>query len=606
MILIMKLKQVLVLCVCALVASMANAQLNLPTMKVGDKYFYYYKASERESVHGIAQKLGVSPDDIAFYNPSTSEGIEKNTLVFVPVVNNVNAHKTPSSFQVTDRKSVNYTLEGGDNIYSVAKKFNTTPESIISNNIGIAVDKYVAGTKVKVTPNDAMPFYYEKNDYKFYKHVIQKDESFYSIANKYGITQSQLQAINPDVKLKKGRSLIVPKQVKTTAMGNMESIDIKDLEAHYATRINDIYFKLVEENKSKEVKVGIILPFQLQKQDAPRQAYLYTDFLKGFMLAIDSTSNMTTRKFNVKVYDTQNNLNVTDSLLALPEMLDLNLIVSPGEPKQLERICNFGKANNINILNCFATKVDDQQSNSNFIQINTPTPVLIKNMAKWFATRFKECSIIYLQDASSENSDMFESIKSNLDNNGFYTQSLKVDGELSFDVLNRVLNPGSNYVFIPSNGNKSLLKKVVAAIKKAKNERFDCEINFMGYPEYVLHLKDYQSDLMAIDTYIFSRFFNTKGFRTRNVENSYQKWFGGTMLDSYPNMGLFGFDTGSYLIKTLGNGANVDEEAPTYKGIQTGFKFNHEDGWNGLINEAITLVHFTPDSKIESFVVTDK
>lgn len=590
------------------VAVLSSAQLNLPTLKVGEKAFYYYKTADKESVHGIAQKIGVSPDDIAFYNPSTANGVEKGTLIFVPVVDNKNAHKGLNTYQVdSNNKTVVYTLEGGDNIYTVSKKFNTTPESLINNNINIAPQNYVAGTKVKVTPNTSMPFYYDKNDYKFYKHVVQKDESLYSIANKYGITQSLLQQINPELtKLKKGKSIIVPQATVVKTMGNMETIDIKDLEAYYSPRINDIYFKLYEEHRNREVNIAIVLPFQLHKTDAPRQAYLYTDFLKGFMIALDSIGKMTTTKIKVNVYDTEHNLNKTDSILALPEMMDMRLILAPTEPKQFDRICEFGRKNNIDVLNCFATKVENQQNNPNLLQVNTPTPILINNLTNWFGTRFKECSIVYLVDANNDGSEMFEGIKNNLSATGVSTQTLKVDGELSFEALSRELNPGSNYVFIPSNSSKSLLKKVLPALKKAKTERFDCEINMLGYPEYILYLKEYQSDLMAVDTYMFSRFFNTKGFKTRNVENSYSKWYGGTMLDSYPNMGIFGFDVASYLINTLGNGKAINPEADTYKGIQTGFKFNREDGWEGLINEAITLVHFSTDNKIESFIVIDK
>lgn len=604
----MNYKQIFAIVLCMCVALMSSAQLNLPTLKVGEKAFYYYKVADKESVHGIAQKMGVSPDNIAFYNPSATNGINKGTLIFVPVEDNKNAHKGLTTYQVnTKNKTVVYTLESGDNIYTVSKKFNTTPESLINNNISIAPQSYVAGTKVKVTPNNAMPFYYDKSDYKFYKHVVQKDESLYSIANKYGTTQSMLQQLNPELnKLKKGKSIIVPQATVVKTMGNMETIDIKDLEAYYSHRINDIYFKLNEEHRNREVNIAIVLPFQLQNENAPRQAYLYTDFLKGFMIALDSIGKMTTIKIKVKVYDTEHNLNKTDSILALPEMMDMRLILAPTEPKQFERICEFGRMNNIDVLNCFATKVEEQQNNPNLLQVNTPTPIMVNNLTSWFATRFKECSVVYLVDANNDSNEMFETIKENFSSTGVNSQTIKVDGELSFDALSREMNPGTNYVFITSNSSKSLLKKVLPALKKAKTERFDCEMNMLGYPEYILYLKDYQSDLMTVDTYMFSRFFNTKGFKTRNVENSYSKWYGGTMLDSYPNMGIFGFDVASYLINTLGNGQSITPEAATYKGIQTGFKFNREDGWEGLINEAITLVHFSTDNKIESFIVIDK
>ena len=50
------------------------------------------------------------------------------------------------------------------------------------------------------------------------------------------------------------------------------------------------------------------------------------------------------------------------------------------------------------------------------------------------------------------------------------------------------MNPGSKYVFIPSSGDKALVKKYIKALKQVKSERFDCDLSLIAYPEYVLYL----------------------------------------------------------------------------------------------------------------------
>lgn len=603
----MKIKRLLTLLVGVATIATAVAQMSLPTMKVSGKDFRYYQVGDKESIHGVSQKTGIAVEDIVAANPSAATGLVKKQLLLFPV-NPVNPQATvPASMNVTATTAQNYTLGAGENLYTVAKKFNASVEGLLSSNIKLSPDEFTEGAKIKVVPNSAMPFYYETTDVKFHNHTIQNNETFSSIANLYGTDQLTLQKLNPAVdKLKKGKTIVVPRTSKVRVMGTMESVSMSDLEAYYRPRVGDIHFKLVEEQRNSVYNVGIILPFQLQKADAPKQAYLYTDFLKGFMIAIDSVGKQASRKINVKVYDTQHNLNVTDSLLALPEMQELNFIVAPGEPKQLERINAFGKEHGIQVLNCFTTKNEDYKTNPNVLLVNTPTPTLVKNLTQWVCDRFAGCEVVYLEDASSDASEMFNLIKSNFTQASIKGTTLKVDGELSAEKVSRVLNPGTNYLFVPSNGSKALLKKIVPALKTTKADRFDCDMNLLGFPEYILHLKDYQSDLMTIDTYMFSRFFNAKGFRTRNVEASYSKWYGGTMLDSYPHMGLFGFDTGVMVLKTLGQGIDIDENTEVQKGIQTGFKFNRIDGCEGLINQAVTLVHFSPDKKIESFVTTDK
>lgn len=599
----MNYKKVIFITLCAMVCACATAQIKLPTMNIDGCNFYYYQVNDKETIHGIAQKTGISADEIIEYNPSAASGINKKQLLLVPV--DQPARNVSNTVAVTNAKAISYTLVNGDNIYTVAKKHNTTVEGLLNANLNIAPDKYVPGTKVKVVPNSALPFTYETTVVKFNNHIAANDESFYSIARKYNTTEEALRKLNPELKKpKKNKPVLVPVSAKVKVQGNMETISLDDLKANYDYRLSSVYNNLVEEQRKRVCNVGVILPFQLHKEEAPKQAYQYTDFLKGLMIAMDSLGNNVKRKINIKVYDTQHNLNVTDSLLALPEMAELNLIIAPEEPKQLERINAFGMANNINVLNCFSFKNEDYKTNPNSLVLNTPTPLLIANLTSWFKTRFSNCEVIFLND--NETSDMVSNIKSSFAEANIPCKVITVDGDLSYDALSNKLDPGTHYVFVPSNSGKGLLKRILPALKQVKSERFDCDINLLGLPEYVLYLKDYQNDLMTVDTYMFSRFFNAKGFRTRNVENSYKKWFGGQMLDAYPHRALLGFDTGCFIVNTLGQGNDINDDTELFKGIQTGFKFNHTQGCEGLVNQAVTLVHFSTDKKIESFVATDR
>ncbi|MBR1726773.1 MAG: LysM peptidoglycan-binding domain-containing protein, partial [Muribaculaceae bacterium] len=456
---------------------------------------------------------------------------------------------------------------------------------------------------VKVNQDSALPFYYDKKGVRFYNYKIQDGETFLSIARRFGVTTEDIQSANPDMKkAKKGKTIVVPNAYTERVLGDMKSISVEDLEAHYAPRINDLYEQLVAAKRNSQVNIGIVLPFQLHKNPAPRQGYLYTDFYKGFLLALDSAGSSATKPINVHVWDTEHNLNVTDSLLALPEMRDMHLLIAPSEPKQVERLNKFGGDTNIDVVNCFTTKNNDYQENSNVIQVYTPTPQFTERVLDWFGKQFEGYHVIYLMDASNEGKEIFDNLRSHIDQMGMPTSSLTVSGDLSFDNLSRHMNPGTQYVFLPSSSSKDLLRKIVKAMKQAKQERFDCEFCLVGYPEYVTYLKDYQTDLQDIDTYVFSRFFNSKGFRTRDIEAMYKKWFNGEMFNSLPNMTLMGFDLGMYIIKTLGQGIAIDNEAPLHRGVQTSFKFEQMDGGGGLINRAIDIVHFSTDHQITTLV----
>ena len=653
---------------------MSQAQTQLPVTTIGNHEFYYYDVADGENIYDIAAKIGITKDEIVKNNPDVADGIEKGVRLYFPVKKtNTSTATTPASdnkhtveqgetlyglakrygvtieeliaanpgtenglkigqkltipsaqaattsagtnqqvqnafnrngaAEVTISKEstepVFITLQPQEDIYSIAKRYNATIEGILAANPGLKPSEYVSGAKVKVVPNTALPFTYERMGRRNYKYEVKRGESFASIAADNGITEQELKDANPDMKkAKKGKIITLPKPYSEHVTGEMSTINIDELRDYYAPRINDLYDNLVAKRLENEVNIAMILPFQLHKSAPPKQAYLYTDFYKGFLLALDNGGKDSQKHINLKVYDTQHNLNVTDSILALPELKTMNLIIAPSEPQQLSRINAFGKANAVPVLNCFTTKNEDYLDNPYVYQVSTPTNELMHNVMRWFDNQFKGYNVIFLNAVSENDKEMFETIRNHITRKSYNTSVINVTGDLTYNDISNRMNPGSKYVFIPSSGDKSLIKKYIKALKEVKSERFDCELSLVAYPEYVLYLKDYQTDLQDIDTYMFSRFFNAKGYRTRNLDAAYKSNFGGEPLKGEPYMALYGWDTGSYLLKSLGVDGRIDEDTPLYEGVQTSFRWERGDNWRGFTNQAVEIVHFSPDHQI--------
>ena len=566
-----------------------------------------HTVKQGETLYGLAKTYGTTVDDLIAANPGSENSIKIGQSLIIPaaVASTVNAGKQVqnafSNTQTVPQGSdpVYQTIYDGEDIYTIAKYYNTSIESILISNPGLKPDDYVAGTKIKVVPNTALPFNYEREGRRNYKYEVQRGESYASIAKDNGITEAELKAANPDLKkVKKGKTITLPKPYTERVTGEMATIPVEELRAYYQPRINDLYESLVAKRLDSEVNIALILPFQLHKSAPPKQAYLYTDYYKGFLLAMDSASHITDKHINIKVYDTQHNLNVTDSILLLPELKTMNMIIAPSEPQQLARINAFGKANGVNVMNCFTTKNDDYLDNPYVYQVNTPTGEMMHDVMRWFDDAFKDYNVIFLSSASEDDKEMFEHIRKHITHKKYSTSTINVNGELSYDDISNKMDPGSKYVFIPSSGDKALIKKYIKALKQVKNERFDCDLSLIAYPEYVLYLKEYQTDLQDVDTYMFTRFFNAKGFRSRDLETAYKTNFGGEPLQGIPNMAIMGYDTGMYLLKSLGVDGIIDAETPMYKGIQTSFRWERGDNWRGYTNQAIEVVHFSTDHQI--------
>ena len=575
-----------------------------------------HDVKQGETLYGLAKTYGTTVDELIALNPGSENGIKIGQKLMIPSSRTNEQISVNADKQVHDAFSQNtpqatqpgsdatfLTINDGEDIYSIAKQYNASVESILTNNPGLNPDEYVTGTKIKVVPNTALPFNYERMSRRNYKYEVQRGETYASIAKANGITEEELKAANPDLKkVKKGKIITLPKPYAEQVIGEMATIPVDELRAYYQPRINDLYESLVQKRLDSEVNIALVLPFQLHKSAPPKQAYLYTDFYKGFLLALDSVSHISDKHINLKVYDTQHNLNVTDSILSLPELKAMNMIIAPSEPQQLARINAFGKANGVNVMNCFTTKNEDYLDNPYVYQVNTPTNEMMHDVMRWFDEAFKGYNVVFLNDASENDKEMFEHMRNHINRKKYSTTTINVNGDLTYDDISNQMDPGSKYVFIPSSGDKALVKRFIKALKQVKSDRFDCDLSLIAYPEYVLYLKDYQTDLQDVDTYMFTRFFNAKGFRTRDLETAYKNNFGGEPLQGVPNMAIMGYDTGMYLLKSLGVDGIIDDETPMYKGIQTSYRWERGDNWRGYTNQAIEVVHFSTDHQITVYV----
>ncbi len=637
------------------------ADLKLPTKTFGGESYYYYKVKSKDTVEGIAKKLGISVDDILCYNPSASLGMAKKQLLFFPVdafktskhtqVNTVQLSNEPVTHAVkngetlygiaklydmtveelvvanpqayqgvvagdflmiphatganslTGQDMIYHTILAGESMYSVSKKYNTTIENLLRLNPGIYPNHFIEGEVLKIMPNSAEQISLEKDIVQFKPYIVQEGETYASIAKKFNLNESQLTQVNPkQKKAKKGKTIYIPKNAQKTTVVHSGTATTKELEQTYSPKMQEVFNNVHKVKDDNEINIALVLPFQLHKADAPRQAYLYTDFYKGFLLAVDSIGKKSRKKININVYDTQHNLNVTDSILALPQMKSLDVLVAPSEPKQLQRCNSFGKENGITVVNCFASKNDDYATNSRVLQINMPSSYMTAVVNSWVDKKFADYQVIFLEDPAGEDKDIYNDIKNHVIAGKKKYQTIGVSGKLSVLDLSQRMDPGSDYLFIPTSGGKAFLSKVCDALIGVKKQRFDCNVSMLGFPEYLTYLKDYKTKFQAIDTYIFSRFFSANEARKRRVEQLFKRKYNGSMIVTTPSMGLLGYDLGVYLISSLHRQGYIDSETPYFDGVQMDCQLKRASNWGGLINTCVELVHLKGTTMRESII----
>jgi LysM repeat protein len=110
-----------------------------------------------------------------------------------------------------------HTVEKGETIYGISKKYNVKPDAIIIANPQ-SKDGIKQGDKLKIpVAESSTKVNPPVSTEEMIIHTVEKSETIYGITKKYGITEEELLKHNPDAKngLSIGMQLRIPKKGKT-------------------------------------------------------------------------------------------------------------------------------------------------------------------------------------------------------------------------------------------------------------------------------------------------------------------------------------------------------------------------------------------------------
>ena len=190
----------------------------------------YHKVKKGDNLGEISDKFGVTVAEVKKCNklkgsniiPGKSLKIIKNERVVTTVrrvVKNDKNAETDVALNEDEKPSDFYVVERGDNLFSIAKKFNVSLEDLKKwNNLeDLNVDQ---GIKLAVAGNeDSYNETVNKADVKITEHVVEKGENLGSIARKYDVAVSDIKDWNnlEDNNIQLGAKLVVGKKYVITS-----------------------------------------------------------------------------------------------------------------------------------------------------------------------------------------------------------------------------------------------------------------------------------------------------------------------------------------------------------------------------------------------------
>ncbi len=191
------------------------------SIKKGDpvRFSTHVVKSRRETPYFIAQKYGITVEELYAYNPKVKR-FRKRTVLRIPHWDSLpGTSETVDSLNTNaegQKNIVTHVVKSGETLYSIAKRYKVSESEILFFNPDARNLK--AGKKLMFPANGKSDLAAEKKDGlekgNYIEHVIAPGETMWSITHRYNVSSEELIDQNPTLRNKfpVGQTIKIPKK----------------------------------------------------------------------------------------------------------------------------------------------------------------------------------------------------------------------------------------------------------------------------------------------------------------------------------------------------------------------------------------------------------
>jgi len=255
-----------------------------------------------DSLYSIAQKFGITVKDlIETNNLGNNTNLTIGQELIIP-------DKNEENLPPTQEETINtYTVQSGDSLYSIARRFNTTVDTLKSlNNL---TSNILSIGKVLLLPTEI------EEPVTNNTYTVQSGDSLYSIARQFDTTVNELKSLNNLTEniLSIGQILKIPGRISPNQTYTVKSGDsLYSIARQFNTTVNDI--KNLNNLTNNVLSIGQELKIPFSSTTNPNQTYTVKSGDSLYSIA---------RQFNTTVNDIKNLNNLTNNTLSIGQVLKI-------------------------------------------------------------------------------------------------------------------------------------------------------------------------------------------------------------------------------------------------------------------------------------------
>lgn len=566
------------------VAVPAASALDLPVKRINGKDYYYYMVQRNESLLSIAEKLGVTRDDILRNNPGASDGVRNGMRLYLPVDEFAETDKSKAGVSASG-ETLRYKVQKGETLFGIAYRFDITPDAIVALNPG--ANGGVSAGDILLIPAKGV------DAEKLANNSIAQDVAPVAEVTEVATAATPVEESAPETAV-----------VEATAEGAAE----EPVRASENIEIVEVVDDSTEVEKST---IAVLLPLMLEKGHQDKMARSASDFVRGFMLGTNTMSE-NSAPVDLKVYDTNNSPEEIRAILGKPELQDVDVVISPEEAGAVKLVLDATTSSGAYVLNLFSAQDTSYLESPRAIQTYIPAALMYEKAAQALIDMYDDYTPVFLisKGGRSEKLPFTNYLREQFAASGVVPVELVFDSMLSSDDLQSLDREGK-YVFIPASGSLTEFNKFSRALVNLRDEYADpTAIALFGYPDWTTFLGESAERLHQLGATIYSRFYcDETSLATHQFMTKFFEQYGVKPIEQQvPSQAMLGYDAARFLLTNLKANAGIftPEDKEPFKGLQSTFMFvtadeepgNDDVRTTGPVNQALYIIKFMPGEQV--------